>query len=132
MMTDPIADMLTQIKNALASQKKEVVLPFSKIKFAIGKILEREGYLAKVEQEVSSSKHNLLRLSLKYDLNRRPIIQGLKRVSKPGCRIYVSKEELSKIMGTHGLTIISTSKGLMTGKEAKKQGLGGEVICKVW
>lgn len=132
MMTDPIADMLTRIRNASAVRKPEASLPFSKIKFAIAKIFEREGYLVKAERAVSASRHEELRLVLKYLEGNKPAIQGIERVSRPGCRIYAPKDELPRVLSGYGLAIISTSKGLMTNKEARKQGLGGEVICKVW
>lgn len=131
-MTDPIADMLTRIRNASIVRKPEVSLPFSKIKFAIAKIFEREGYLAKVERAASASRHEELHLVLKYLEGNKPVIQGIERVSRPGCRVYVPKDELPQVLSGYGLAIISTSKGLMTNKEARKQGLGGEIICKVW
>lgn len=132
MMTDPIADMLTRLRNALLSGKKEVRLPFSKIKFAIGKILEKEGYLEKAARDTAAKWNDELQLVLKYNQNEEPIIQGLKKISKPGCRVYVTKENLPKVLSGYGLAIISTSKGVMTNKEAKKQSLGGEVICEIW
>lgn len=132
MMTDPIADMLTRLRNALLSGKKEVRLPFSKMKFAIGQILEKEGYLEKAARDTTAKWNDELYLVLKYNKDKEPIIHGLKKISKSGCRIYVMKEKLPRVLSGYGLAIISTSKGVMTNKEAKKQSLGGEVICEVW
>jgi len=136
-MTDPIADMLTRIRNALAVGKKEVVFPFSKIKFEIGKILENEGFIKKIEKipanlNQKEGKFEQLKVDLKYLDNKDPAIRNLKRVSKPGQRIYVKKDQLPKVLGGLGIAIISTSKGLMTDKEARKRKLGGEIICEIW
>lgn len=131
-MTDPIADMLTRIKNASAVKKTKVILPFSKVKFALTKLLEQEGYLLKTERRISPNKKDELHLILRYNEANKPVFNGIERISKPGCRVYVSKDDLPVVFSGYGIAIISTSKGLMTNKEAKKQGLGGEVICKVW
>lgn len=137
-MTDPIADMLTRIRNASAVKKEEVVLPMSKIKFNIAKILEAGGWLGKVEvikgdgQKNSASAFDTLKLALKYDRNSRPVITSLKKISKPGLKIYRSKDELPRVLNNMGIAIISTSQGLMTNKEAKKKGVGGEVICEIY
>lgn len=132
MMTDPIADMLTRIRNASLSKKMEVLLPFSKIKFAIGEILYKGGYLNGVERKETDDREHELLLKLKYSQDKQPSVRGIRRVSKPGCRIYVTKDQLPTVASGYGMAILSTSKGLMTNKEAKKQGLGGEVICEVW
>lgn len=131
-MTDPIADMLARVHNALLARKKEITLPFSKMKFSIGKILEKEGYLEKVQRNTGAKWNEELQVILKYDKEKNPAIHGLRKVSKAGCRIYVSKEKLPKVLSGYGVAIISTSKGMITNKEAKKQNLGGEVICEVW
>lgn len=132
MMTDPIADMLTRIRNATTVKKKTVCLPFSKIKFSIGKILEREGYLAKAERREQAAHLEELGLEIRYHDDKKPVIRGLKRVSKPGQRVYVTKDEIPTVMSGYGISILSTSKGLMTGKEAKAAGLGGELMCEIW
>ncbi len=129
MITDPISDMLTRIRNAQAVKKREVFLPFSKMKFAIAKILEKEGYLSAVEENAESGRP-LLSLSLKYD-HAHPAINLVRRVSKPGRRVYAKAGELPRVMSDTGLAIVSTSNGLMTNKEARARRLGGEVICEI-
>lgn len=135
---DPIADMLTSIKNALAVKKEMVDIPFSKMKFEIAKILEKEGFIEKVEKKKKKIKKGKMRpkpfleIYLKYDENRNPSIFGLKRVSKPGQRIYLPYKKIKKVKGGYGIAILSTSKGLMTDKEARKNKIGGEIICEVW
>lgn len=129
MITDPISDMLTRIRNALRAKKTEVRLPFSKIKMAIAQILEKEEYVLKAEKEANSLGE--IRIELKY-LNSEAAISSLKRVSKPGQRIYVNKDNLPKVRNNMGMAIISTSQGLMTNKEAKKKRLGGEVLCEIY
>ena len=129
-MTDPITDMLNQIKNAEAVQKAEVILPFSKLKNEIALIMQKENFLGEVKK-VSKGKLKLLKLTLKYD-NGLPAMEGFKRVSKPGQRIYTKYQEIKKVRGGYGKMILSTPKGLMTGVEAKKSKLGGEVLMEVW
>lgn len=137
-MTDPIADMLTRIRNASMVKKAEVVLPMSKIKFNIGKILEREGWVEKVEVIKAAGKKNQtstfdqLRIILKYDDDGKPAITSLKRVSRPGLRVYVNKTELPRVLNNLGFAIISTPQGVMTNFEARKKGVGGEVICEIY
>jgi len=136
-MTDPIADMLTRIRNAQAVNKKTVTLPMSKLKFNIAKILERGGWIEKAEIEEtpakknSSSAFNEIKIVLKYR-NGQPAISSLKKISTPGRRVYAGKKELPKVLNNLGIAIISTPNGLMTGKEARKQGVGGEVICEIY
>jgi len=127
---DPIADLLIRIKNAQSTGCELVELPFSKVKFAVSKILEKEGFLAKVEKRVSKNKEKL-ELKLKYN-EKMPAIQNLKRVSKSGQRVYIKSEKIRPVRQGYGLVIISTSQGLMTGKEARKKRLGGEIICEIW
>ena len=129
-MTDPITDMLNQIRNAQAVGKTEVLVPLSNIKNEIANILAKEGFLGEVKK-AAKGKMKVLKIGLKYD-NGLPQISGLKRVSKPGQRIYEGMSEMKKVHGGYGIAIVSTSKGLMTDKEAKKQKLGGEIICQVW
>ena len=128
---DPIADMLSAIKNALAVKKKTVDIPFSKIKEGISRILVKEGYLEKIEQRRFRGK-KILRVFLKYDKENNPLISGLKRVSKPSRRVYKSYSELRAPKEGFGILIVSTSKGLLTDRKAKKLKVGGEVICEVW
>jgi small subunit ribosomal protein S8 len=129
---DPVADMLTIIRNALMVRKKKVkIFPFSKFKFAVLKILEREKFLEKVEKKGRYPKNYIL-VYLKYTPEGDPVISGLKRVSKPGQKIYIQAKKIKPIKQGHGIRIISTSKGLFTHKEAKKYNLGGEVVCDVW
>jgi small subunit ribosomal protein S8 len=133
-MTDPIADMLTRIRNASASKKPEVVLPFSKIKLEIAKILMQYGYIKKFEKIEAGSNGNKfdeMRIGLKY-LGKESAVGSIKRISKPGRRVYASKDDLPVVLNNLGIAIISTSQGLMTNKEAKKKNLGGEIICEVY
>jgi small subunit ribosomal protein S8 len=137
-MTDPISDMLTRIRNASAVGKKEVVLPMSKIKFNISKILEKEGWILKAESfkdEISENKKTAfeqLKLTLKYKKSGKSVISSIKRISKPGLRVYVNKDELPRVLNNLGMAIISTPSGIMTNKEARKKGVGGEVICEIY
>ena len=129
--TDPIADMLTRIRNANSAKHKEVDVPASNMKRAIAQILVDEGYIASFE-EIKDEKQGMLRVTLKYDENGKRVIAGLKRISKPGLRIYVNKDELPQVLNGLGIALISTSKGIKTDKEARKEGLGGEVLAYVW
>ena len=129
--TDPIADMLTRIRNANSAKHKEVDVPASNMKRAIAQILLDEGYIASFE-EIKDEKQGMLRITLKYDENGKRVIDGLKRSSKPGLRIYVNKDELPQVLNGLGIALISTSKGIKTDKEARKEGLGGEVLAYVW
>jgi small subunit ribosomal protein S8 len=129
-MTDPITDMLNQIKNAQAVEKTEVLIPLSKTKNEIASILFKEGFIGEIKKS-AKGKIKVLKISLKYD-NGVPAIVGFKRISKPGQRIYEGFSEIKKVHGGYGISIISTSKGLMTNKDARKQKIGGEVICQVW
>ena len=131
-MTDPIADMLTRIRNANTANHDTVDVPSSKMKLAIAKILLDEGYIKSYEL-VENGKFNDIRITLKYGASKNEkIISGLQRISKPGLRVYANKEELPKVLGGLGVAIISTNKGVITDKEARKLGVGGEVLCFVW
>ena len=130
-ITDPIADMLTRIRNASSSKHDSVTVPSSKIKLAIAKILNDEGYIAGYEV-VEDDKQGIIKINLKYGANKTGVISGLKRVSKPGLRVYANKEELPKVLKGLGIAIISTSKGIMTDKEARKLNVGGEVLAFIW
>ena len=127
---DAIADMLTSIRNAQAVHKEIVRIPFSKIKLEIAKVLEREGFISKTERKGRKIK-KFIEITLKYE-GKEPAISGLKKVSKPGQRIYVGAQEIRPVKSGYGISIVSTSKGLMAGKEARRQNLGGEMICKIW
>ena len=129
--TDPIADMLTRIRNANSSKHKTVDVPASNMKKSIADILFKEGYIAAYE-EIENSNQGIIRITLKYDEKGARVIDGLKRISKPGLKVYAGKEELPKVLNGLGIAIISTSKGLMTDKEARNAGIGGEVLAYVW
>ena len=130
-MTDPIADFLTRIRNANMVMHEKVEIPASKTKIALAEILKNEGFIKDYEQ-VEDGKQGIIRVYLKYGPNREKVISGLKRISKPGLKVYCKKDEIPKVLGGSGIAIISTSKGIVTDKEARKLGLGGEVICYVW
>jgi len=130
-MTDPIADMLTRIRNANSAYHEELEMPYSKMKEQIAGILEREGYIGGY-QVVEGSSYNLLRIRLKYGPNKEHVISGIKRISKPGRRVYSKGADLPRVLGGLGIAIVSTSQGLLTDKEARRRNLGGEVIAFVW
>ena len=134
--TDPIADMLTRIRNAVMADQVVTAMPSSKMKVAIAKILKAEGFVEDYEVVTGEKKdRKVLRINLKYVGERRlrrSVLTGLDRISKPGRRIYTSKHEIPWVLSGMGIAILSTSKGLMTGRKARKMGLGGEVVCKVW
>ena len=130
-VNDPIADMLTRIRNAQIAKHDAVVLPASNTKKAIAKILFAEGYVKSVDF-VDDGPQGSIKIVLKYVNGKQPVIAGLKRISKPGLRVYAKSEELPKVLGGLGIAIISTSKGLMTDREARKQMIGGEVLAYIW
>ena len=129
--TDPIADMLTRIRNANSSKHKTVDIPASNMKKAIAKILFEEGYIKSFE-EIKDDTQGVIRITIKYDEKGARVIDGIKRISKPGLRVYASKDELPKVLNGLGIALISTSKGIKTDKEAREEGLGGEVLAYVW
>ena len=129
--TDPIADMLTRIRNANSSKHKTVDVPRSNMKLAIAEILFKEGYIKSYE-EIEGNAQGIIRITLKYDEKGARVISGIKRISKPGLRIYASCEELPQVLNGLGIALISTSKGIKTDKDARKEGLGGEVLAYVW
>lgn len=129
-MTDPIADMLTRIRNANIAYQDTVDIPASKIKLEIAKLLKEEGYI--VDYKVVRSDHDIIRVSMKYGPNRERVITGLKRISKPGLRVYAGKDEIPRVLGGLGTAVLSTSKGVYSDKQAKRMGVGGEVLCYVW
>lgn len=130
-ITDPIADMLTRIRNANSAKHKTVDIPSSKIKLGMIEILFKEGYI-KAFEEIKDENQGIIRVTLKYDEKGKRVIDGLKRISKPGLRVYASKEDLPKVLNGLGIAIISTSKGLKTDKEARELGVGGEVLAYIW
>ena len=129
--TNPIADMLTRIRNANSSKHKTVDVPASNIKLGIAEILFKEGYIKSFE-EIKDDNQGIIRITLKYDEKGTRVIDGLRRISKPGLRVYASKEDLPQVLNGLGIAIISTSKGLKTDKEARQLGVGGEVLAYVW
>lgn len=130
-MTDPIADMLTRLRNANSVYHEKVEIPGSKIKTAIAEILKEEGFIKGFEF-ISDNKQGIIRVNLKYGPNREKVITGIKRISKPGLRVYAKSDQLPRVLGGLGIAIVSTSKGIMSDKQARRNGLGGEVIAYVW
>ena len=130
-MTDPIADMLTRIRNANTALHTSVEIPASKIKIALAETLKEEGYIAGFEV-VEEKKQGIIRVNLRYESGKRRVITGIKRISKPGLRVYANKDEIPRVLGGLGIAIISTSQGVMVDRKARATGLGGEVLCYVW
>lgn len=130
MYSDPISDMLTRIRNAIHAQKQELVLPYSKFKHSLATLLHNEGFISGVNELPGRVK--MLQINLKYDSNGGAVISDLKRVSSPGQRIYLPSERIPRTNGGFGITVISTSKGLLTDKQARKEKIGGEIICQIW
>ncbi len=130
-VSDPIADYLTCIRNAIQAKKKRLDVPSSNMKCSITKILQRESFVRDFKV-IEDNKQNVLRIYLKYGADETPVIQGIKRVSTPGRRVYVGQSDIPRVLGGLGMAVLSTSAGLLTDKEARKRGLGGEVLCTVW
>jgi len=130
-MTDPVADLLTRVRNANMVHHEKVEIPASKMKKAIAEIFKSEGYIREFEF-IDDGKQGIIRVYLKYGPNKEKVITGLKRISKPGLRVYAKKDEVPKVLSGLGTAVISTSKGVMADKDARQQGLGGEVICYIW
>ena len=130
-LTDPIADMLTRIRNANMAEKKAVQMPHSKMKSEVARLLKSEGFIKDYTMENEDGK-SVLKVFLKYTVEREPVIQGLRRISKSSCRKYVAANEVPRVLGGIGIAVLSTSSGLMTDNEARKQNVGGEVLCYVW
>jgi small subunit ribosomal protein S8 len=131
MMTDPIADMLTRIRNAVRVERPLVEIPVSKVKRGVAEVLKREGYIWDWE-EVNDKPSNQLRVHLKYGPNGERVIRRIRRISKPGCRVYSGVTDLKPILGGLGISIISTSRGVISDREARQRKLGGEILCEVW
>jgi len=130
MVNDPIADMLTRIRNAIMARHDDVLIPFSRMKLSLAKILKREGFINDYEV-LKGEPQSMMRIHLKY-VDGESAILGLERVSKPGLRVYVERREISRVYGGLGIAILSTSKGIMTGQEARRNNTGGELLCRVW
>jgi small subunit ribosomal protein S8 len=131
-VTDPISDMLTRIRNGGIAKMDSVNVPYSKLKAEIARILNEEGYVKSYEVNKNDGPGGMVKVYLKYSKNGECTISGLKRVSKPGLRVYAKKDEIPKVLGGLGVSLLSTSKGLLTDKDARKQQIGGEVICLIW
>jgi small subunit ribosomal protein S8 len=132
MQTDPIADMLTRIRNAARARHPRVDVPASQIKIEIARILKEEGYISTFKVVEEQKPRRALRIFLKYTPDRRSVITSLRRVSRPGRRVYVARDEIRPVVGGMGINILTTPRGLMTGQSARKAGIGGEVLCEVW
>ncbi len=130
-VSDPIADMLTRIRNAVMVRHDSVLVPASKIKLAIAKVLKEGGFISDYEV-VKGKSHRLIKIQLKYSGKNQPVLAGLERVSKPGLKVYVERKEIPRVAGGLGIAILSTSKGVMTGQQAWRQRIGGELVCYVW
>jgi small subunit ribosomal protein S8 len=130
-LTDPVADFLTRIRNAHGARHQKLDVPASKLKAEVARILKEEGYIANAKP-VEEEGQRLLRVYLKYGANNEPAIRDLKRISKPGCRVYVGKDEIRRVQGGLGICILTTPRGVMTGRQARREGVGGEILCEVW
>jgi len=131
MMTDPIADMLTRIRNSVLIRAEKVDIPASRLKVEIAKIMKEEGFI-KSYKIIKDKKQGILRMTLKYTQDNRPIVEGLKRISKPGRRVYVGKDEVPSVVGGMGIAVVTTPKGILTDKTCRREGVGGEVLCYIW
>ena len=129
--TDPIADMLTRIRNGIAARHPKVDVPASRLKGDIAKILKDEGYIANYKATEENGQ-KIIRVYLKYGTNNEAAIRDLQRVSRPGCRVYVGRDEIRRVQGGLGISIMTTPKGVMTGRQARREGVGGEILCEVW
>ena len=130
-MTDPIADMLTRIRNGITSRHERIELPASKLKVEVARILKNEGFISNYKV-VEERPQSTLRVYLRYSDNGEPVIHGIERISRPGRRVYRAKDEIPRVLGGLGLAIVSTSQGVLSGSDAAKKGVGGEVLCQVW
>ncbi len=130
-MTDPVADFLTRVRNAIGARQQKVDVPASRLKLDIARILKEEGYISNFKPTEENG-HKLVRVYLKYGNNNEAAISNLNRVSKPGCRVYVGRTEIPRVLGGLGINILTTPKGVMTGRQARKEGVGGEILCEVW
>jgi small subunit ribosomal protein S8 len=131
MLTDPIADMLTRIRNSILIKAEKVDIPASRLKVEIAKIMKEEGFI-KSYKIIKDRKQGVLRVTLKYAPDNKPIVEGLKRISKPGRRVYVGKDEVPSVMSGMGIAVVTTPKGILTDKACRREGVGGEVLCYIW
>ena len=131
MQTDPIADFLTRIRNAAAAKHQRVDVPVSRLKTEIARILKEEGYITNFKVAEEGAKKTI-KIYLKYGTNNSPVISAIERVSRPGCRVYVGSKDIPRVLGGLGVNILTTPKGIMTGNTARKEGVGGEVLCQIW
>jgi small subunit ribosomal protein S8 len=130
-LTDPVADFLTRIRNAMRARHQKLDVPASKLKSEIARILKEEGYIANYKAAEEEG-HAVLRAYLKYGANNEAAIRDLKRISRPGCRVYIGRDEIKRVQGGLGISILTTPKGVMTGRQARREGVGGEFLCEVW
>ena len=130
-LTDPVADFLARIRNAIRARHQKLDVPASKLKAEIARILKEEGYIANYKAAEENG-HQVIRVYLKYGANNEGAIRDLKRISRPGCRVYVGRDEIKRVQGGLGISILTTPKGVMTGKRARREGVGGEFLCEVW
>jgi small subunit ribosomal protein S8 len=130
-LTDPVADFLARVRNAIRARQQKVDVPASKLKLEIARILKEEGFIANFKPTEEEGK-KVLRVYLKYGPNNDAVISNLQRISRPGCRVYVGRNEIPRVLGGLGINILTTPRGVMTGRDARKQGVGGEVLCEVW
>jgi small subunit ribosomal protein S8 len=130
-LTDPVADFITRIRNAHRSRHQKLDVPTSRLKVEIARILKEEGYIANYKLAEEDGK-KVLRVYLKYGPNNEAVIRDLQRISKPGCRVYVGKDDIRRVQGGLGISIMTTPKGVMTGRQARREGIGGEILCEVW
>ncbi len=130
-LTDPIADFLTRIRNAMRSRHQKLDVPASRLKSEVARILKEEGYIANYKPTEEGGV-KVLRVYLKYDVNNQSVMRELKRISRPGCRVYQGKDDIRRVQGGLGISILTTPKGVMTGRQARREGIGGELLCEVW
>ncbi len=130
-LTDPVADFLARIRNAIKARHQKVDVPASKLKLEIARILKEEGYVANYKS-VEENGHKLVRVYLKYGTDNEAAISNLARISRPGCRVYVGRNEIPRVLGGMGINILTTPRGVMTGRQARKEGVGGEILCEIW
>jgi small subunit ribosomal protein S8 len=131
MLSDPIADMLTRVRNAIRARHPKADVPASRLKIEIARILKEEGYIA-TYKVVEEGVRKTIRIYLKYDAENTPVISAIERVSRPGCRVYVGQTEIPRVLGGMGINILTTPRGVMTGRDAHKEHVGGEILCRVW
>ena len=130
-LTDPVADMLTRVRNALQARHQKVDIPASRLKLEIARILKEEGYISNFKPTEEEG-HKVIRIYLKYGANNEAAIRDLSRISRPGCRVYVGHDEIKRVQSGLGISIMTTPRGVMTGRQARREGVGGEILCEVW